>query len=70
MTVRHLVLRVPSSGPRALIGPPNDFATEAAALARISALEQDNLVVHHTYLETFAHDGDRYAAMDAAGIIY
>jgi len=67
---RFLVLRVPSSGPPAVIAEPNDFPSHAEAKARIAAIEADHLVIHHTYLEIMAYSGDKYQAMDAAGVIY
>ena len=70
MAERFLVLRVPSSGPKAVVAEPYDFATQAEAEARIAEIEADHLVVHHTYLEIEPYNGDRFAAMNAAGIIY
>ena len=67
---RWLVLRVPNTGPKALIAPPNDFATEAEARARISAIEAGHLIEHHTYLEAWPYAGDKFTALDAAGILY
>ncbi len=67
---RYAVLRLPSSGPKAVIAAPWDFATHAEAEARIAGIEQDHRVVHHTYLEVFAFKGEKYAAMDAAGVMY
>ena len=57
---RYLVLRVPSSGPPAVIAEPYDFATEEEAEARIAQIEADHLVVHHTYLEVMAYFGDKF----------
>ena len=67
---RYAVLRVPSSGPKAVIAAPWLFETEAEAKARIAEIEADHLVVHHTYLEVFALDGDAYRALDASGVLY
>ena len=67
---RFLVLRVPSSGPPAVIAEPYDFATREEANARIAEIEAEHLVVHHTYLEVMAYSGDKFRAMDAAGVIY
>ncbi|MEM7056389.1 MAG: hypothetical protein AAF557_02265 [Pseudomonadota bacterium] len=67
---RYLVLRVPSAGPPAVIAEPYDFATHAEAQARIDEIEANHLVVHHTYLEIMSYAGDRFRAMDAAGVIY
>ena len=70
MSKRYLVLRVPNSGPNALIAEPNDFDNLHAAEARIAAINGEHLMVHHTYLEVFAYSGDKFATLDAEGIIY
>jgi len=67
---RFLVLRVPNTGPKALIAPPNDFATEAEARARIAAIEAVHLIEHHTYLEVWSYAGDKLAALDDEGVLY
>lgn len=67
--IGHLVVRVPSSGPPALIGPPNDFAARAEAEARIAGIEAGHRVAHHTYLEVVAYEGDRASALEALGIL-
>ena len=67
---RFLVLRVPSSGPRALIAAPNDFATEAEARQRIAEIEMDHKIQHHTHLEIVAYAGDKYRALAEEGVIF
>jgi hypothetical protein len=67
---RYLVIRCPTSGPPALIAPPNDFGSEAEARARIGEIEAAHRMAHHTHLEVMAYDGDRLAALDATGILY
>jgi hypothetical protein len=69
-TKRYLVLRVPNTGPKALIAAPNDFATESEAQARIDAIEALQLQGHHTYLEVWPYRGDKFAALAAAGVLY
>ena len=67
---KYVVLRVPSSGPKAVVGEPWLFETKREAEARLTELTASHLVVHHTYLEVFALNGDTYPALDNAGIIY
>ena len=64
------MLRVPSSGPKAVIAEPFLFETRAEAEQRIAKIEATHLVAHHTYLEIFAFDGEVYTALDAAEVIY
>lgn len=66
---RYLVLRVPSSGPRALAGPPNDFATKSEADARLAEIHSKQLKTHHTYLEVVEYSGDKSAFLEAEGIL-
>ncbi len=68
--MRYLVLRNPGSGPPALAGPPNDFATLKEAEARISEIEASHLKAHHTYLDILPYDGDREEALRIAGVLY
>ncbi|MEO0911784.1 MAG: hypothetical protein AAFY59_02165 [Pseudomonadota bacterium] len=67
---RYAVLRVPNNGPKALIAEPNDFATEAEALARIASVEAAQLQIHHTHLEIHPYSGDLRTALAAADILY
>ncbi len=67
---RHAVIRVPSSGPPALIAPPNDFTSEAEALRRIAFVEARQLLAHHTYLDVLAYEGPLTAALEERGIAY
>jgi hypothetical protein len=67
-TARYVVIRVPTTGPPALIAPPNDFATRAEAEARITEIERPHRKQHHTYLDVFEYQGDRTNALEAAGI--
>ena len=67
---RYLVIRVPTTGPRALIAEPNDFATEALARERIAAIEADHRMQHHTFLDIFPYVGDKLEALTVAGINY
>ncbi|MEM8754075.1 MAG: hypothetical protein AAGF90_13940 [Pseudomonadota bacterium] len=67
--VRYAVLRVPSSGPPALIAPPNNFASEAEAESRIAEIERRKRMTHHTHLETFAYEGDLSAALAVRGVL-
>lgn len=69
MATRYAVLRVPTTGPRAVIAEPWDFATLDEAKARIAEIEADNLVVHHTYVEIFEYEGAVLHALDAAGVL-
>lgn len=60
---RYAVVRVPGSGPPALAGAPNDFATETEAEARIVEIEREHRMAHHTYLTivpTLVHEPMRY----------
>lgn len=66
--IRYAVIRVPSSGPPALAGSPNVFATREAAKARIAEIEADHLITHHTYLDVIAIEGPLYKALAARGI--
>lgn len=70
MVRRYVVLRHPSSGPPALIATPNDFATEQEAKIRIAEIENNQLMPHHTYLSVMEYEGDKFAALDAACVIY
>lgn len=65
---RYAVIRVPTSGPPALIAAPRDFATQAEAQARIDMIEAGQLKTHHTYLDIVAYDGPLGPAMQALGI--
>ncbi len=67
---RYAVLRAPTSGPRALIAPPNDFSTLAEAEARIAAIESTQRKVHHTHLEVFRYSGPLHQALEQAGVGY
>ena len=67
---RYLVLRVPNTGPRALISAPNGFPSEAEAQERIDSIEAQQLQVHHTYLEIWPYVGDKFAALKAEGILF
>lgn len=66
---RYLVIRCPTTGPPALIAPPNDFATREEAEARIAALEVRQAMTHHTHLEVMVYDGNRSTALAAAGVL-
>lgn len=66
---RYLVLRVPSSGPKALAGPPNDFSALKDAEARLSEITAGHLKAHHTYLEIVEYSGDKSAFLSAQGIL-
>eukprot|EP00040_Diaphanoeca_grandis_P004814 m.30251 g.30251 ORF g.30251 m.30251 type:complete len:146 (+) comp16242_c0_seq1:279-716(+) len=44
---RFFVLRVPSTGPPALISEPNDFATRDEAEARVAEFEDQHLCTSH-----------------------
>lgn len=65
---RFAVIRVPGSGPPALVGAPYHFDTEHAALARIAEIEAAHLKSHHTHLEVVPFEGPLHAAMQAMGI--
>ena len=67
---RYAVIRVPGSGPAALAGPPNDFASEEEALARIAGIEADHRKSHHTDLSVFRYTGPLIDALLAEGILY
>ena len=67
---RWLVLRVPTSGPPALIAPPNDFASEDEARARIAVIMERQRMAHHTHFEILRYQGERSAALAAAGAIF
>ena len=66
----YLVIRVPTTGPRALIAAPNEFSTEAEARQRIASIESKHKMQHHTHLEVFSCSGDKFEALKRAGIIY
>lgn len=68
-TERFLVVRVPGSGPPALIGAPNDFATRTEAEARIAGIEAGHRKSHHTHLEIIPYCGPRAEALAAKGIL-
>ena len=68
--MRYLVVRVPSVGPSALAGPPNDFPTRDAAETRIAEIRACGTFQPHTTLRVFAFIGDKHAVLDAAGILY
>ncbi|MEM1066108.1 MAG: hypothetical protein AAGJ74_11455 [Pseudomonadota bacterium] len=63
------MLRVPSSGPKALAGPPNDFASLEDAEARLREITSGQLKAHHTYLEIVAYSGDKAGFLSAEGIL-
>ncbi len=67
---RYLVLRNPGSGPPALAGPPNDFATRAEAEARIANIEKAHLKAHHTFLDILPYEGDKAKALRDAGVLF
>ncbi len=67
---RFAVIRVPTSGPPALIAEPNDFATEADAEARIAAIEGKQIMPHHTYLDILGYDGGLQDALLRKGILF
>lgn len=66
---RFLLLRVPSSGPKALAGPLNDFSSLNEAEARLRDITSENLKAHHTYLEIIEYTGDKVAFLNAKGIL-
>jgi len=68
--VPYLVLRVPTVGPKALAGTPNDFATMAEAEARVTQIEAEQLQTHHTYLDIMEYSGDKQEALTKAGILF
>ena len=61
---------MPGSGPPALAGAPNDFATKAEAEARIAEIEAEHLKAHHTYLDIMGYEGDKAEALAAAGVLF
>ena len=63
------MLRVPSTGPPALISEPYDFATLEEAQARVAEFEDSHLVVHHTYFDIRSYHGDRQDALKREGIL-
>lgn len=66
---RFLVVRVPGSGPPALVGAPYVFATLADAEARIAVIEQDHRKSHHTHLEVIPFEGAIGAALEKLGVL-
>jgi hypothetical protein len=60
---------VPSSGPPALAGPPNDFASLQEAENRVAEIASKQLKVHHTFLEIVAYSGDKAAFLKAEGVL-
>ena len=68
-TKRYLILRVPSSGPKALAGAPNDFSSLAEAEARLDEITSGHLKAHHTYLEIIEYTGDKTAFLSAENIL-
>jgi len=66
---RFAVIPCPSSGPCALVGSPNDFATKEDAEARITEIEQDHRKSHHTFLAIIPYEGPRAQALQAQGIL-
>ncbi|MEM9238769.1 MAG: hypothetical protein AAGB07_02235 [Pseudomonadota bacterium] len=66
---RYLVLRVPNSGPKALAGAPNDFASLEDAKARVSGITSQQLKVHHTCLEIVEYSGDKATFLESEGIL-
>lgn len=64
------MLRVPNNGPKALAGPPNDFATREDAQTRFDEIMSAQIKLHHTHLEIVAYSGDKYAYLEAQGILY
>lgn len=67
---RYAVIRVPSAGLQALIAPPNDFATEAEARRRIAAVEQAQLMAHHTYLDKVVYEGPLMPELSWRGVLF
>lgn len=65
---RFAVIRVPGSGPPALIAAPNSFASRAEAQQRIAEIEAGQLKVHHTYLDIVAYEGPLIDALQELGI--
>ena len=66
---RFLVVRVPGSGPPALIGAPYDFASLAEAEARVAEIEAGHLKAHHTHLEVLPYTGPLQTALATKGIL-
>ncbi|WP_121629632.1 hypothetical protein [Tropicibacter alexandrii] len=66
---RFMVVRVPGSGPPALIGAPYDFATLADAKARIAEIEATHRKSHHTHLEIVPYRGALAQALAERGIL-
>lgn len=67
---RFLILRVPNVGPKALAGPPNDFASREAAQKRVDDIYATQLKRHHTVLEIAEYRGDKFAFLTAERILY
>ena len=67
---RFPVIRVPTSGPPALIAAPNDFATEAKALARIAEIEAAQLKAHHTCSDVVRYEGSLLDALAERGALF
>ena len=67
---RYLVVRVPSSGPKALAGAPNDFASLDAAEARLEEIVSGHLIAHHPYLEIVEYTGERSLFLKTEGILF
>lgn len=67
---RYLVVRVPGSGPKAVIAPPCDFPNYVEAAARIAEIEAAQAMIHHTHLEIEVFSGDRFVWCDRNGILY
>lgn len=66
---RYAIIRIPGNGPPALIAPPNHFATEAEAEARIKEVEAKQRMVHHTHLEVVAYAGGLTTALEKRGVL-
>jgi hypothetical protein len=60
---------VPSSGPPALAGAPNVFATKLEAQDRIAEIEADHRKSHHTYLDIVAFEGTVKDGLAAKNIL-
>ena len=66
---KYAIIRVPGSGPPALINMDSIFSDIAEAHAKLAQIEETQLKAHHTFLDIVSFEGKAEDELPKLGII-
>ncbi len=67
---KYAIIRVPGSGPPALIDMDSIFSDKAEAQAKLAQIEKTQLKAHHTFLDIVSFEGNAEEELPKLGIIF